>query len=119
MPKVIGLKTLRLISKDVAGSKLFYQKFFDAPPFEEQENFVSFRIGHFVLDICFADEKNPTSTGGSISYWEVDDLEFFINRALNLGGEIFRGPLEVKEINTRIVQIKDPAGSVIGLEQKL
>lgn len=119
MSKVIGLKTLRLISNNISESKKFYQKFFDIEPIEVQENFVSFLVGENVLDICLEDEKNPTSTGGSISYWQVEELGYFIDKANNLGGEIFRGPLEVVETSSKIVQIKDSCGSVFGLEQKL
>lgn len=119
MAKVIGLKTLRLISNNILNSKKFYQNFFDSDPIEIQENFVSFLVGKNIIDICIEDDKNPTSTGGSISYWQVEDLDFFISKAENLGAKVFRGPLEVKETNSRIVQIKDPAGSVFGLEEKL
>ena len=119
MSKVFGLRTLRLISNNISESSKFYQALFDVEPVEVQQKFVSFLIGNSVLDICLEDDKNHCSTGGSIGYWQVEDLEYFIKKASELGGEIFRGPIEVKETNTKIVQIKDPCGSIIGLEQAL
>ncbi len=119
MSKGCGLRTLRLISNDTSKSRKFLQELFEIQPIEVQQNFVSFLIGNSILDICLEDYKNPSSSGGTIAYWQVEDLEFFIQKVRKLGGEVFRGPLEVKETNTKIVQIKDPCGSVIGLEQTL
>ncbi len=56
------------------------------------------------------------AAGGAVGYWFVDDLKAAIDRALELGGERYRGPLEVPETQRTIVQIKDPCGNVIGFE---
>jgi predicted enzyme related to lactoylglutathione lyase len=39
-----------------------------------------------------------------------------VGRAIELGGEIYRGPLRVEEVRRTIVQIKDPMGNIIGFE---
>lgn len=119
MKKILAFQTLRLHSKDVARSRNWYKNLFDATPIEDQETFVSFQIANVCLDIVLADEKSPTSTGGSVGYWLVEDLEYFIEKAEKSGGKIHRGPLIVKETQRRIVQIIDPEGNVIGFEETI
>jgi predicted enzyme related to lactoylglutathione lyase len=79
----------------------------------------SFKINETYFDISLADTKSPLSTGGSVGYWLVDNLEGVIKRAQELGGSIYRGPLRVPEIQRTIVQIQDPYGNVIGFEAPL
>ncbi len=108
--------TIRICSADVTKSRDWYRNFFSIEPIEDLKNFVSFKINGVCLDISLADEKSPTSQGGSVGYWLVDDLDRAMKRATELGGELYRGPLRVEEVQRTIVQIKDPVGNVIGLE---
>jgi len=108
--------TIRFSSVDVKASRDFYMKLFSQTPVEDLENFVSFRIAGVCLDISLADEKSPSSCGGSVGYWLVDHLESVIEKSKALGAEIYRGPLRINEIERTIVQIKDPVGNVIGFE---
>lgn len=114
--KIKTFATIRICSSDVEKSKQWYQKFLGLNPIEDLDNFVSFRVGNVCLDISLADEKSPSSLGGAIGYWLVDDLDAALRKAIELGGSIYRGPLNVDEIQRTIVQIKDPIGNVIGLE---
>lgn len=111
-----GFATIRLCVSDVARSRDWYKSFFGADPVEDLENFASFQLGGTLLDISLADAKSPLSTGGSVGYWLVDNLESAIARATELGGKVYRGPLRVEEVKRTIVQIQDPFGNVIGLE---
>ncbi len=112
------LKTLRLCVNDLAASRKFYSDFFKTPVCEEDDNFVSFDLSGTMLEMVGADEKNPASTGGSIGYFEVDGVESILAHAQSLGATIWRGPLQVKDDGYLIVQIKDTAGNIIGLEGK-
>ena len=114
--KIKEFATIRLCSPDVAKSRDWYQRLFGITPVEDIENFVSFKINGTCLDITLADSKSPLSTGGSVGYWLVDNLDIAIGRAVELGGSIYRGPLKIEEVRRTIVQIKDPLGNVIGFE---
>jgi predicted enzyme related to lactoylglutathione lyase len=116
--RVLEFSTLRISSVDVARSREWYEAFFGIAPFEVLEHFVSFKINSTCLDIVLADEKSPYSPGGSVGYWLVDSIESVISRAEELGGEVYRGPLRVDEIQRTIVQIMDPIGNVMGFEAK-
>jgi predicted enzyme related to lactoylglutathione lyase len=108
--------TIRLFVDDVAKSRDWYKSYFGIEPIEDIGNFSSFRIGQTMLDISVADDKSPLSQGGSVGYWQVDNLEQAVSHAIELGGQIYRGPLRVNEIQKTIVQILDPFGNVFGLE---
>jgi RimJ/RimL family protein N-acetyltransferase/predicted enzyme related to lactoylglutathione lyase len=108
--------TIRLSTNDFAKSRKWYIDFLGQNPIEDIENFASFRIQGVSLDISAADAKSPSSTGGSVGYWLVSELQPVIERALKRGATIYRGPLEVVELSRTIVQIKDPCGNVIGFE---
>ena len=88
-------------------------------PKEDQENFVLFDLSGTNLEFVTADEKNPASTGGSIGYFEVSDLQAIIIKAKTLGAKIWRGPLKISPDGWSIVQLRDPCGNIIGLEGRL
>lgn len=111
--------TLRIFSNDLAKSRKYYESFFDVFPIEDSDFFVSFKIGTTNLDITLPDQKNPYSTGGTIGYWLVDDVNLVLKKAESLGGKLYRGPLELPEIQRKILQIQDPFGNVLGFESKL
>jgi predicted enzyme related to lactoylglutathione lyase len=117
--QVLAFATLRISSVDVRRSRDWYARFFDREPVEEDEKFASFKIGSAVFDISLADALSPSSPGGSVGYWQVDDLEAAIVRATELGGTLYRGPLDVPEVGRRIAQIRDPIGNVFGLEAEI
>jgi predicted enzyme related to lactoylglutathione lyase len=111
--------TIRLLANDVLKSRDWYQSLFEQMPIEDTKNFVSFKIAGINLEITLQDLKNPFSTGGSIGYWLVNDIEQVLERVRELGGELYRGPLKVPETNRNIMQIKDPFGNIIGFESPL
>lgn len=111
--------TIRILSNEVSKSRDWYKSLFNQDPIEDTENFVSFKIAGVFFDITTPDAKNPFSSGGSIGYWLVDDIEQVLTKVKEIGGDLYRGPLTVKETNRIIMQIKDPFGNVIGFESPL
>lgn len=111
-----GFATIRIMVSDVAASRDWYRSFFGKEPVEDEPGFASFKLDGAHLDLVQADGKNPLSKGGSVGYWHVSDLDAALARAKELGGELYRGPLRVEEIQRNIAQIQDPFGNVIGLE---
>jgi predicted enzyme related to lactoylglutathione lyase len=114
--EIKSFTTIRISVTNVTESKNWYQSLFGQKPIEEIENFVSFKINDTCFDISLADSKSPFSTGGSVGYWLVDDMNELLRRVEEIGGKIYRGPLRIDEIQRTIVQIQDPFGNVIGFE---
>lgn len=111
--------TLRILASDIQKSRDWYVQFFGQNPTEDLENFVSFQIGNIKFDITLPDQKNPFSTGGSVGYWMVDDINLVLKKAEQLGGKLYRGPLKVPEIHRQILQIQDPFGNILGFESSI
>jgi predicted enzyme related to lactoylglutathione lyase len=107
---------IRIFSNDLKASRDWYKALFGIEPIEDLEFFVSFKIKGTCFDITVPDAKNPYSSGGAVGYWLVDDLALVLMRVEELGGRLFRGPLEVPEMQRTIMQIQDPFGNVIGFE---
>ena len=108
--------TILIFVKEINSSKEWYQKFLSIKPVEDLPNFASFKIGSVHLNLHLADELSPFSTGGTVVYWNVEDLQATISKAIQMGGIVYRGPLYVKETSRTIAQILDPFGNVFGIE---
>lgn len=113
--KPLKLRTCLLFVSNIEKSKNYYAQFLDLSPVEELTDFASFQIGDQFINLHLADAKSPLSTGGCVCYLSVNNLEYWIKRATDIGGVIWRGPLKVND-NSTICQILDPFGNVIGLE---
>lgn len=114
--KIESFITLRITVTDVGRSRDWYKQLFNQEPYEDLEDFVSFKINGNFIDLCLADDKSPVSTGGSVGYWLVNDLDSLLSRVEQIGGKIYRGPLRVNETQRTILQVQDPFGNVIGFE---
>ena len=104
--------------KNIRESRDWYCQFLGLDPIEDLPDFVSFQIGSVFFNLHSADSLSPVSSGGSVAYWVVDDLHAAIQKAVDLKGKLYRGPLKVKEISGVIAQIRDPFGNVFGLEAR-
>lgn len=108
--------TVLMFVKDVKKSAEWYKKFLSIDPAECLDDFASFHISSFYLNLHLADKNSPVSPGGTVVYWNVDNMKEAIAKAISMGGTVYRGPLYVKETSRTIVQILDPFGNVFGLE---
>ena len=72
------------------------------------------RIGN--QDIWFhqADAKVPAGAAGQVAYWQVQDFDAVLERAIKLGATLYRGPLD-REDGSYMCQVQDPEGNLIGL----
>lgn len=117
--KIKEFMTIRILSNEVSKSRDWYKSLFNQNPIEDTEKFVSFKVAGVYFDITTPDAKNPFSSGGSVGYWLVDSVDEVLAKVKELGGELYRGPLNVEETKRTIMQIKDPFGNIIGFESPL
>lgn len=114
------LRTTLLFVENIEKSTLWYSLFFKQDPVEKLDNFASFLLEDgLYFNLHPADQKSPLSTGGCVPYFWVNNFCLYRDRAIGLGALMWRGPLDVRENNTRICQLKDPYGNVFGLEAPL
>lgn len=114
-----GVRQVYLFCKNVEESVAWYEQFLNFT--QEQREAVK---GQFALikisniEFCFhaADDKSPVSTGGTVAYWAVPNLNLAIEKAQRLGATLYRGPIQIHDTPRWMAQIKDPYGNVIGVE---
>ena len=119
MSNIFKLATIRIVTKDFGSSKAFVEGLFQMNPVEDQELFASYMLEGTIIDLVQEDDFNSSSSGGAIPYWEVNALDEVLDKAQELGAEIYRGPLLVEETLQKIVQIKSSCGLVLGFEQRI
>lgn len=119
MLTVSKISAHRIFVKSVHESKAWYQSLFGVPPSEDLADFCAFQINGTRLELVAEDPKNPYHLGGSICYWDIESLDEVLVVLSKIGGKLYRGPLVVPETNSKIMQVQDPFGNLIGFESKL
>ncbi|MCH7850212.1 MAG: hypothetical protein IH845_01060 [Nanoarchaeota archaeon] len=114
-----GVAAIMIFSKNIIKSTKWYSKLIKTKPIFLDKEKSMIKIGKIKLVFHLPDKKSPVSTGGQVCYWKVNNFDNFIKRAIKLGAKIHRGPIEVENSNYKICQLKDPFGSVFGIEGKL
>lgn len=61
-----------------------------------------------------ADCKVYAGTAGCVPYWQVEDFDRALERAIDLGALLYRGPLD-RQDGTYMCQVKDPFGNLMGM----
>ncbi|WLH92266.1 GNAT family N-acetyltransferase [Pseudomonas sp. FP453] len=82
----------------------------------DPDDFGHLDVAGVALEIVNADDKVASGAAGSVVYWGVDDLQQALRRFEELGGTLYRGPMEI-EGGHWICQVRDPWGNCIGLRQ--
>jgi predicted enzyme related to lactoylglutathione lyase len=78
------------------------------------EDFECLEYGGVLIEIVSSDEKSVSGCGGSIVYWATSDFALSLQHFLDIGAEIYRGPLTI-EGGQRMCQVRDPWGNCLGL----
>jgi predicted enzyme related to lactoylglutathione lyase len=92
----------------------WYQKAFPMSQLKSIEGFTYLVVNGFALELVLADEKVKSGKSGSVTYWEVSDLEEEMERFKRLGSVVYRGPMTI-ESGMGMCQVTDPFGNLIGL----
>lgn len=71
-------------------------------------------IGNFLIEVVTTDEKVSSGIAGTVLYWQVENLQFAIERFKLLGSVVYRGPMLI-EHGLGMCQVTDTFGNLIGL----
>lgn len=100
--------------EDVDFAMSWYRKAFPLAVERKVGEFLYLDLDGFSLELVAADEKVGSGKFGSVTYWEVEDLETEILRFKELGSLVHRGPMSI-EFGLGMCQVTDPFGNLIGL----
>ena len=109
-----GVTIHRIVVANVVEATQWYEKLFKCRAVEIDARFSLFELSGCQFEICMADEKNPSSTGGSVGYWNARPFDDWVMRFEVAGAALFRGPLTIPD-GRRICQFQDPFGGIFGL----
>lgn len=102
---------------DLAAGVQWYRELLGSEPVEVQTQLAMFQVGAGRLTVHVADDFNTSAgVGGSVAYWDVEDVDRLVAECVQRGAVAHRGP---KTIFTgeRLCQLLDPFGNLIGLRQ--
>lgn len=99
---------------DIESSIAWYKRAFPCAVERDIEGFSVLDINGFWLEIVQADAKVTAGKSGSVTYWQVDDLQTEITRFTALGSVVYRGPMAIED-GQGMCQVTDPSGNLIGL----
>jgi predicted enzyme related to lactoylglutathione lyase len=106
-----GLRTVAYPVADLAAAKDWYGKVFHTAPYFDQPFYVGFNIGGFELGLV---PDGTPGTGGSVTYWGVEDIEAEVARITALGATVHGAIQDVGE-QIKTVELADPFGNLLGL----
>lgn len=71
------------------------------------------QVGNQEVWFSQADSKVPSGAVGQVAYWEVEDFDAVLERAVQLGAKLYRGPLD-RQDGTYMCQVQDPYQNLLG-----
>jgi predicted enzyme related to lactoylglutathione lyase len=106
-----GIKTVLYPVKDMAQSKIVFQKLLDVEPYADQPYYIGFKVGEQDIGLVPA---NPEA--GMAAFYHVDDIKNSLQILVDAGAKIIQ---DVKNVGKGrlIASAKDTDGNIIGLIQ--
>ena len=120
-----GFATISFWADDPAAAARWYAELLDLEPYYVREGpdgrpaYLEFRVGDHedelgIIDRRYAPPGTPTSPGGAITYWHVDDLAGTVERLLAMGATEYQ-PITPRGEGFATAAVVDPFGNVLGV----
>ncbi len=117
-----GLTTVNFFADDLSAARDWYTEVLGVAPYFVKEiqgapAYIEFRIGDYQHELGFIDRRFAPpgqQSGGSMTYWAVDDVHAAFDRLIALGATVDQ---EVREQGPGFVtaSVVDPFGNVLGV----
>jgi predicted enzyme related to lactoylglutathione lyase len=114
-----GIATISFWAEDHAAAKAWYSELLGMQPYFDKPGYFEFRIGDYqhelgVIDSRYAPAGHSRQTGGTISYWHVDDLAATLERLIQLGATVYE-PITERGEGFVTASVLDPFGNILGI----
>jgi predicted enzyme related to lactoylglutathione lyase len=117
-----GLTTVNFFADDLSAAREWYTELLGVEPYFVREiagapAYIEFRIGDYQHELGFIDRRFAPpgqESGGTMTYWAVDDVHATFDRLQSLGATVHQ---EVREQGPGFVtaSVVDPFGNVLGV----
>jgi predicted enzyme related to lactoylglutathione lyase len=113
------LATVSFYADDLAAAGRWYSELLGIAPYFERPGYLEFRIGESEDELGLIDGRyrpgGPTGApGGTLVFWDVDDLPATLDRLLSLGATEHQ-PLTERGHGFATASVIDPFGNVLGV----
>lgn len=114
-----GLATITIYAAEHDAAASWYAALLGVEPYFRIPGYVEFRIGDYehelgIIDAQYSPADEPSTPGGAIAYWRVDDLPATVDRLLELGATL-RQPVTDRGEGFVTASVVDPFGNVLGV----
>lgn len=114
-----GMATISFWAEDHAAAKAWYSELLGMQPYFDMPGYFEFRLGDYqhelgLIDSRYAPAGYSKQTGGTITYWHVDDLEASLKRLLELGATLHQ-PITDRGHGFVTASVLDPFGNILGI----
>jgi predicted enzyme related to lactoylglutathione lyase/uncharacterized damage-inducible protein DinB len=122
-PFTSGVSTVRLHAADLPAATQWYADLLGATPYFVKDEYVEWRVGPHdhefgILDLTHAPDHSARSTpGGSVTYWQVDDVDAALTDLLARGAIVHE---DVRDFGGgyRGAVVIDPFCNALGIMQR-
>ncbi|MFC7622995.1 VOC family protein [Microlunatus sp. GCM10028923] len=120
-----GFATLTIWADDVAAAAAWYEQvvgvapYFETPGPDGRPAYREFRIGDLQAELGIIDRRYafpgvPSTAGGALMHWHVDDLEGTLARLLELGATALQ-PITPRDDGFATAAVIDPFGNLLAI----
>jgi predicted enzyme related to lactoylglutathione lyase len=110
------LESIVLFVQDIHAASRWYAESFDAQVQYENPQYAFIRTPGVLIGFHPADTKCPGGIGGTMAYWEVEDIARTVAYLQAHGAVLYRGPRHT-DLGAEVAMLLDPFGCTIGLHR--
>jgi predicted enzyme related to lactoylglutathione lyase len=118
-PFTSGVSTVRLHAADLPGARAWYADLLGVEPYFARDEYVEWRVGPHDHELGILDRRSaPEHDGvGSVTYWQVEDVEGALADLVSRGAERHE---DVRDFGGgyRGAVVVDPFGNALGIMQR-
>lgn len=121
-----GFATINYWADDMAAAKSWYTELLGVEPYFERPGpdgdpaYLEFRIGDYqdelgLIDRRWAPPGMPTTPGGPITYWHVENLPATLEKLLSMGATEYQPITPRGDLGFVTASVIDPFGNLVGI----
>ena len=112
----LGLRTVVYEVDDLERAREWYAGVLGNEPHFDEPHYVGFTVGSFELGLRPAAEDTPFGPGGTMVYWQVEDVASVMERFEALGAPVHSDIQDVGD-GILVASVVDPFGNPLGMIQ--